>query len=362
MNNKMPKLIFGDLVVDKPIIQGGMGVGISLSNLAAAVANAGGIGVISSIGINVFDGGFKKNPREINKISLREEIRKAKQKSNGVIGVNIMVAVSDFIDHVNISIEEGADIIFTGAGLQLRVPEILLNDTEGKYKTKVIPIVSSARAAKLIFRTWDRKFKRIPDGVVVEGPLAGGHIGFKMEEINDPNFQLEKLIPEVISTIKFFEDKYKKKIPIIAGGGVYTGADIKKFIKLGASGVQMGTRFVATFECDASQKFKDAYIKCKKEDIVIIKSPVGLPGRAINNQYLKDVSSGKKVPISCPWKCLIPCDYKYVPYCIAFALTNSKHGIFDKGFAFAGANAYRVNKIIPVKELITTLEKEYLEA
>ena len=202
----------------------------------------------------------------------------------------------------------------------------------------------------------------MPDAVVVEGPLAGGHLGFKKEQINDPAYTLEKIFPEVISVIKPFEQFSGKKIPVIAAGGVYTGADIYKFIRLGASGVQMATRFVATYECDASVEFKDAYIKCNKEDLVIIDSPVGLPGRAIRNRFLEEIESGNKMPFKCPWKCLKTCDLKSSPYCIAKALTNAKNGHLEQGFAFAGANAYKIDKIISVKELLKTLLMEYEKA
>lgn len=202
----------------------------------------------------------------------------------------------------------------------------------------------------------------MPDAVVVEGPLAGGHLGFKKEQINNPDFTLEKILPQVISTIKPFEKHFNKNIPVIAAGGIYSGADIYKFMQLGAQGVQMATRFVATNECDVSKKFKEAYIKCKKEDLTLIKSPVGLPGRAIKNNFLEEVSSGIRKPFKCPWKCLKTCDFKKSPYCISLALINAQQGKLDEGFAFAGANAYRVDKIISVKELIANLSEEYEKA
>jgi NAD(P)H-dependent flavin oxidoreductase YrpB (nitropropane dioxygenase family) len=195
--------------------------------------------------------------------------------------------------------------------------------------------------------------------VVVEGPLAGGHLGFKKEHIDDPDYTLEKILPEVITVVKPYEEQFNKNIPVIAAGGIFTGADIHKFMQLGAQGVQMGTRFVATYECDAFMEFKEAYLNCKKEDIVIIDSPVGLPGRAIRDNFLERISSGVKEAFKCNWKCLKSCDFKNVPYCIALALTNAKKGDLENGFAFAGANAYRVDKIISVKELIETLIEEY---
>src|SRR4030043_100450 len=359
---KMPKLRIGDLEAVITIVQGGMGVGISLSSLAAAVANEGGIGVISATGIGMLEPDFNKNFGEANKRALRREIVKARQMTGGIIGVNLMVALTDYLDLLQIAIEEGADAVFIGAGLPLRVPEILLADGLGKVRTKVVTIVSSARAAKVIFQYWQKHFGRVPDAVVVEGPLAGGHLGFKKEQINNSDYRLEKILPEVISVVKPYEQNSNVSIPIIAAGGIFTGADIYRFIQLGAQGVQMATRFVATHECDASIEFKEAYVRCKKEDLIIIDSPVGLPGRAIQNKFLNDVSLGKKMPYECGWKCLKTCDFESSPYCICFALTNVKKGNLAKGFAFAGANAYRVDSIISVRELINTLSREYEEA
>ena len=359
---KMPRLHIGDLTAEIPIIQGGMGVGISLSGLAAAVANEGGIGVISSTGIGMLEPDFNKNFQEANQRALRREIKKARQMTKGLIGVNVMVALTDYTDLLLIAVEEGADIVFIGAGLPLRLPEALLGEGLGKIRTRMVPIVSSARTAKVIFQYWQNHFGRIPDGVVVEGPMAGGHLGYKKEQINDPDYQLEKLLPEVISAVKPYEEKSGAGIPVIAAGGIYTGADIYKFIRMGAQGVQMATRFVTTYECDASQEFKESYIRCKKEDLIIIDSPVGLPGRAISNKFLTDVSLGKKVPYQCGWQCLKTCNIESSPYCICIALTNAKNGHIDKGFAFAGANAYRTDSIIPVKELIGILSREYQQA
>jgi len=355
----MPTLRIGDWEADIPIVQGGMGVGISLSGLASAVANAGGIGVIATAGIGMFEPDHLTHFKEANKRALRKEIQTAKARTDGIIGVNIMVALSDFDDLVQCSVEEEAHLLFLGAGLPIRLPKSLPLEELGKLRTKFVPIVSSAQAANIIFRSWAKQFNHIPDAVVVEGPLAGGHLGFKKEHIDDPDYALEKIVPEVIAAIKPYEERFTKSVPVIAGGGIYTGADIYKFMQLGAQGVQMGTRFVATQECDASQEFKDAYINCRKEDIVIIDSPVGLPGRAILNKFLARVSSGIKETFKCPWKCLRSCDFKDVPYCIALALTNAKKGNMEGGFAFSGANAYRVDKIISVKELIETLTEEY---
>jgi len=353
---KMKELKIGDLTAKLPIIQGGMGVGISLSGLAAAVANEGGIGTIATVGMNMFEEDFSKDYLGSNIRALRKEIRKARELSKGIIAVNIMVALTNYADLVTASIEEGIDIIISGAGLPLNLPAYLKKE---KKNPKLVPIVSSARAANLICKRWVEKYNYLPDAVIVEGPLAGGHLGFKIEQIDNPDYKLEKLITEVVKEVKLFEDKYKKNIPVIAAGGIYTGADIRKFLQLGAAGVQMATRFVTTYECDASEKFKQAYVDSKKEDIVIIKSPVGMPGRAIRNKFIDDVNKGAKQPFKCPFHCIITCDCKNTPYCIALALVNAQKGILDHGFVFCGENAYRTNEIISVKELAGKLKDEY---
>jgi len=196
----------------------------------------------------------------------------------------------------------------------------------------------------------------------VEGPLAGGHLGYKKEDLFKEEFKLENLVPQVLAEIKPFAEKYRREIPLIAGGGIYTGEDIYNILKLGAKAVQMGTRFVVTHECDATDEFKNEYIKCTKNDIVIIQSPVGLPGRAIKNRFLNDIENGHAKKVTCPWLCLKSCAAGKAQYCIGQALANAKQGNIENGFAFCGANAYRVDKIITVKELFTELEKGYKKA
>ncbi|KAF5048327.1 Nitronate monooxygenase [anaerobic digester metagenome] len=353
-----PQLKIGDLVAKIPIIQGGMGVGISLSGLASAVAKEGGIGVIAGAMIGMGEPDIGSNYREANMRALANELRKAREKTSGILGVNIMVALTNFGDLVKTSIKEGADVIFAGAGLPLDLPSYLVDGA----KTKLVPIISSARAATIICKKWMSKFDYLPDAFVVEGPKAGGHLGFKPEQIDDPEFSLEKTVPEVVEAVKEFESKAGRPIPVIAAGGVWDGADIYKFMQLGASGVQMGTRFVATHECDADIKFKESYVNAKEEDIQIIKSPVGLPGRAVDGPFLQDVKAGLKKPFKCPFHCISSCDFTKSPYCIALALVNAKKGLLKHGFAFAGANAYRVSAIVSVKELIESLRQGYIEA
>ena len=351
----MKQLKIGNITVNLPIIQGGMGVGISLSSLASAVANEGGVGVISTAAIGINESDFFSNFLEANIRGLKKEIRKARELTRGILGVNIMGALSNYADMVKTAIEEGIDIIFSGAGLPLNLPHFL----DGKEKTKLVPIVSSARAVGIIAKRWFEKYRYLPDAIVVEGPMAGGHLGFKEEQVDDKEFMLEKLVADVIEEVKLLEDKYEKPIPVIAAGGIYSGGDIRKFMELGAAGVQMATRFVTTHECDASIEFKNKYIECKKEDIVIIDSPVGMPGRAIGNSFIDAVKRGGKHPLNCHFHCIKTCNVESSPYCIALALINAQRGNMEHGFAFAGENAYKTSEIISVKELIEALQAEY---
>ena len=356
---EIPELKIGNLLIKVPIIQGGMAVGISLSGLASAVAEAGGAGIIGTAGIGMMEPDYNTNFKKANQLALRKEIRKAKKNTTGVIGVNIMVALSDFQDMLKIAVDEKVDMVLLGAGLPLKDLDILIPAHPGEVKPKVIPIVSSSRAAKVIFQYWKKNYNYVPDAVVLEGPMAGGHLGFKKDQIDNTEYSLDKLLPETIAVLKSFEKEFNKNIPVIAAGGIYTGADIFHYLQMGAHGVQMATRFVATEECDASDKFKQAYLNCKKEDLVLIDSPVGLPGRAIKNQFLQEVFEGHKKPFKCYWKCLKTCDFKKASYCIASALTHAQKGELKDGFAFAGANAYRIKEIITVKKLIAELIEDY---
>jgi len=351
----LPPLIIGDLTIPLPIIQGGMGVAISLSGLAAAVANEGGVGVMATAGIGFHESNLVANYREANKEALRREIRRARANSKGVLGVNILSALTNYEDLARTAMDEGIDIIISGAGLPMNLPAYR---PEGS-RTKLIPIVSSGRAAAIIARRWKERFDYVPDAMIVEGPMAGGHLGFKIEQINDPAYALEKLIPEVLKVVRALEQKTQRRIPVIAAGGIYTGADIRRFLEMGAAGVQMATRFVATVECDASDAFKQTYIAATESDMVIIKSPVGMPGRAIRNQFTVDVEQGIKKPFKCSFHCIITCDVENSPYCIAQALLSARRGNFKHGFAFAGANAWRATEIVSVKDLISALREEY---
>ena len=355
----LPPLRIGELVARLPIVQGGMGVGISLSGLAAAVANEGGIGVISAAMIVSQEEDIATNPLEAHIRALRREIRRAKESMrDGLLGVNVMMALSNVVDMVKTSVEEGVDIVFAGAGLPMDLPKHLFKGA----RTKLVPIISSARAATVILKRWMSSFSYSPDAVVVEGPKAGGHLGFKKEDIGDPGHRLEALVPQVLEAVRPFEREAGKSISVIAGGGIHSGEDIAEFLGMGASGVQMGTRFVATDECDADRGFKEAFLNAREEDIALIQSTVGLPGRAIRSEFLAEVEAGKKHPISCPFHCLVSCDPEKSPYCIALALVQAMKGRLRQGFAFCGANAWKIDRIVPVRELIRSLREGYARA
>lgn len=340
----------GELEIKLPIVQGGMGVGISLAGLAAAVANCGGLGVISGVESGFSRPDYTANKRRANALGLIEQLQQAREQSpHGVIGVNIMVALNNYADMVQAAVEGKADIIFSGAGLPLDLPQL----TAGS-DIKLAPIISSARAAALICRRWQKKYDRVPDAIVLEGPLAGGHLGYSLEELQSDPPLLEELIPEVVQAIAPYAGE-SGPIPVIAGGGLWTGADIARVLQAGATAAQLGSRFVPTLECDASLAFKEEYLRATPADIVLINSPVGLPGRAINNAFLQQMQDGGTAPVRCAYNCLQPCNPRTAPYCIAAALTNAQRGELAHGFAFAGVNAWRAERLEPVKQVIEQL-------
>ncbi|MBN1927151.1 MAG: nitronate monooxygenase [Prolixibacteraceae bacterium] len=352
----MKGLKIGGLYIPVPIFQGGMGVGISLSKLASAVANEGGVGVISCAGIGLLYKNFSKDYLKASIEGLKYEIKKARAATRGIIGVNIMGALTNFEDMVRTSIAEKVDIIFAGAGLPLNLPGFLQKDSV----TRLVPIVSSGKAARLISMKWQSSYNYLPDAFVVEGPKAGGHLGFKKEQIDDAKYSLEEIVPDVVNEVRYFEEKYNKEIPVIAAGGLYDGNDIFDIMKKGAKGVQLGSRFVTTEECDASDVFKQQYINNGEKDIEIIQSPVGMPGRAFGNAFIEKVKQGLKVPKTCPFKCIKTCDISKSPYCIVNALYNAARGNMKSGYAFAGSNAYRATHITTVKEVFLELIRDFM--
>ncbi|MCM1988161.1 NAD(P)H-dependent flavin oxidoreductase [Oceanirhabdus seepicola] len=349
MNFKPLKI--GNIEVPIPIIQGGMGVGISLSNLAGAVAKLGGIGVISAAQPGYNEKDFKENVLKANIRALKKHIERAKEIApKGIIGVNIMCAATNYAKLVKASLEAGAHMIISGAGLPLDLPS-LCKDSD----VNLVPIISSKKAADVILRYWVKKHNRLPDAFIYEGPKAGGHLGFKRETLDSlENYNTEEEITKILKTLEEYKEKHNTTIPLIVAGGVYTGTDIASFLKLGASGVQIGSRFVATHECDAHDNFKEAYVNSIKDNITIMQSPVGLPGRAINNKFLKGVSESRPKFPKC-FNCVQKCDPKTTPFCITDALINSVKGDLDKGLIFCGSETYRIDKIVSVEELFDEL-------
>lgn len=372
-------LKIGDLVLKRPVIQGGMGVGISLHKLAGAVAASGGMGLISTAQIGFREPDFKTNFVEANLRAIRREMEKAREIApKGAIGFNIMVATKHYDLWVKEAIKSGADAIVSGAGLPVRLPEyaqaayeeMKAGLAEAVKKVKLAPIVSSAKSAQVICRLWDRKYKQVPDFVVVEGPLAGGHLGFSREELTEYGADTknvpetydqeayDKEVRSIMEVVKTYEEKYQKHIPIVTAGGIYTYEDVKHQFELGAEGVQVATRFVTTEECDAPDAYKQAYINAKKEDIVITQSPVGMPGRAILNPFLKQIKEGIRPAIKTCFQCLEHCDIRTIPYCITQALVNAAEGDEDHALLFCGSNAYRAEKIEKVDDVMKELVGE----
>jgi len=354
----MRPLNIGDLKINVPIIQGGMGIGISLSKLASAVANMGGVGIISTVGIGLTGNQAAKGYKNGNIEAIRKEIRKARELTPGVLGVNIMSVLTDFSEMVKTSVDEGIDIIFSGAGLPLDLPSYL---TKG-VKTKLVPIVSSGRAASIIAQKWKQNYDYLPDAFVVEGPKAGGHLGFKADALFEVGNKLENLVDEVVKVAQEIKEKFNKEVPVIAAGGIFTGQDIKAIMNRGASAVQLGTRFVATEECDASDEFKQSIVNASEEDIQIIKSPVGMPGRTIFNRFLKEAADGQRRPAVCKHNCIRSCNPKTTMYCISEALLAAFKGNLKDGFAFVGSNAGRVKSVSTVENIFNELQYEYNKA
>lgn len=349
----MKPLQLGNKSAKLPIIQGGMGVGVSLSSLAGAVAGEGGVGIISTAQIGYDEEGFDQDQNACNLRAIERHIKRAKEiagEGGGLVGVNIMVALKHFAEHVKAAVKAGADVIISGAGLPVRLPELV----EGS-DTKIAPVVSSQKATEVILKMWDRKYHRTADFLVIEGPKAGGHLGFSNEELAGiEHLDYDQEIRDIISYKKQYEEKYDTTIPVIVAGGVFSKEDAAHALELGADGIQVATRFVATEECDASAEYKQAYLDAKKEDIRIIKSPVGMPGRALNNAFLKKVDQGK-IPIGKCYNCLAKCKPAEIPYCITKALVDAVNGKIEDGLIFCGSNAYRLDHISTVHEVMEDL-------
>ena len=345
----------GNKVSKYPIIQGGMGVGVSLHNLAGNVSKEGGIGVISTADIGYQEEDFYQNPMKANLRAIGKEIKMARDIAgeDKILAVNIMVALRNYAEIVKECVKQKIDLIISGAGIPKDLPQYVKGTC-----TKIAPIVSSLRCCKLIVKHWMSKYDYVPDMIVIEGPEAGGHLGFKEDELTEENKpKLEDITVEVVNYIKEVEKETSKEIPVISAGGIWDGKDIRRFLDLGADGVQMATRFVATDECDASDVFKQAYVNAKTEDIKIIKSPVGMPGRAINNEFIKNTKKEKPKIDKC-YNCIKTCNVATTPYCITKALINAVKGNMKDALVFCGSNVDKVKEIVSVHKLMNELVSE----
>lgn len=337
-------LVIGELKARVPVIQGGMGVGISLSGLAGTVAACGGVGVISTAQIGYREPEFEYNALEANLKAVKKEIEKARALAQGgVLGVNIMAATKSYAEYVKAAVSAGIDLIISGAGLPVSLPELVKGSS-----VKIAPIVSTEKSASVLCRLWDRKYQRVPDLVVIEGPEAGGHLGFTKKQLVafTPDSYREE-IRKILEVIRQYGEKYGRHIPVAVAGGIYDRADMDQALALGADGVQMGTRFVTTYECDASMTYKQAYLDSRKEDIQIVDSPVGMPGRAIANEFIR--KKGEKGIHGKCYQCLEKCNPAEIPYCITRALINAVKGKMDEALIFCGTNAWRAEKLEYVK-------------
>lgn len=345
----------GNIEAKVPIIQGGMGIGISLGGLAGAVALEGGIGIISAAQIGYREPDFDTDTKEANLRAIKKEYEKARNIApEGVIGFNLMVAMRHYEDYVRAAVEAGADLIVSGAGLPTDLPGLV-----GDADVKLAPIVSTEKSAKVILKYWDKKYKRVPDLLVIEGPHAGGHLGFAREKLTEfDDFSVyAKEVEKILAVAKGYEEQYGKKIPAALGGGIDTPEAARDAFLLGVDAVQVATRFVTTEECDADNCYKNAYLEAKKEDIIIVKSPVGMPGRAINNDLIRRVAAGERIPHSPCHRCLHRCNPAQIPYCITDALIHAAKGELEDALLFCGANAYKADRIETVKEVMDDLKK-----
>lgn len=346
---KYEPLKIGDLIAKVPIVQGGMGIGISLGGLAGAVAREGGVGIISAAQIGFKEQGFESHPFECNLLAMDKEMGKARSLApEGIVGFNIMVAMKHYEDYVKKAVEIGADLIVSGAGIPTELPGLV----EGS-ETKIAPIVSTNKSANVILKYWDKKYNRRPDMIVVEGPKAGGHLGFtekQLEAYDKGSYQKE--INQILDTVAEYENRYNCHIPVVVAGGIADQQDMEETMNLGVQGVQIATKFITTEECDADIRYKEALIAATKEEVEIVKSPVGMPGRAIMNPFMKRVMSGKKITPKRCLQCLRRCNPSEIPYCITEALIHAARGDIEKGLLFCGSEAYRAAKIETVKEVI----------
>lgn len=345
----------------KPIFQGGMGVGVSLSGLASAVAKAGGAGTISAAQIGFLDPEFDKDPFEANLRAIKSEFDKARKISkDGIIGFNIMVAMQHYEEYVRAAVKAGTDFLVCGAGLPVDLPKIVAKAMEEMDQSveapALAPVVSTEKSARVIFRYWEKKHHCAPDFVIIEGPLAGGHLGFAKDQLSYYTFDVyEKEVRNIIKVCREYAARFNKEIPVVLAGGISTKEAADHAFSLGADAIQAATRFVTTYECDASDAFKKAYLDASKEDIILIDSPVGLPGRAVRNKFSDTIMSGGRIaPVRCRG-CLKNCRPDKIPYCITDALITSVTGDAKNGLVFCGADAWRCDHLEYAEDVIESL-------
>lgn len=356
-------LTIGKKTLAVPILQGGMGIGVSLERLAGAVAAQGGMGTISAAFCGFREPDFIENFNEANLRALRRQIQRAKEtaKGAGLVAVNIMVAATQYAASVREALRAGADTIVCGAGLPKDLPGIAAEVPESS--AALAPVVSSGRSAALICKLWDRRYSRAPDFVILEGPLAGGHLGFSTEEAKEAQAgrpkPLSALLREVLDALGPFREKYRRDIPVFVAGGVKNGAEMRRYMEEGAAGAQFATRFIATEECDASPAYKQALLDARQKDITIVQSPVGMPGRALKSPLIRRVEAGTQPKITRCNRCLSVCDCKTAPYCISKALIAAVDGDWENGLFFCGANAGDVKALSTVEEQMGQILNEW---
>ena len=353
-------LKIGNTEARVPVIQGGMGVGVSLGSLAGAVAKEGGIGVISAAQIGFREPDFDTNTKEANLRAIKKEYEKARTIApEGVIGFNLMVAMRHYEEYVRAAIDAGADIIISGAGLPMDLPRIA-----GESKVLLAPIISTEKSARVILKYWGKRYRRMPDLLVIEGPKAGGHLGFTKEQLLEYGEEhgtdrtceaYDQEVTRILGAVREYEEMFDCKIPTALGGGIENRSQAAHAFSLGVDAIQAATRFVTTEECDADIRYKEAYIRADKEDIVIVKSPVGMPGRAIMNPFMKRVMAGEQIPHTPCHRCLHKCNPAEIPYCITDALIHAAKGETDDALLFCGAYAYKAKRLETVKEVIDSL-------
>ena len=356
-------ITIGGKTLELPILQGGMGIGVSLERLAGAVAAQGGMGTLSAAFCGFREPDFTENFNEANLRALTRQIHRAKElaKGAGVIAVNVMVAASQYAASVRTALQAGADAIVCGAGLPKDLPGIAAEVPESR--AALAPVVSGGRSAALICKLWDRRYSRIPDFVVLEGPLAGGHLGFSPEEAQEAQAgrpkSLSALLREVLEALGPFREKYGRDIPVFVAGGVKDGAEMRRYMNEGAAGAQFATRFIATEECDASPAYKQRLLEAQPADITIVQSPVGMPGRALQSPLIQRVEAGTQPKITRCNRCLSACDCKTAPYCISKALIAAVDGDWENGLFFCGANAGDVRALSTVQAQMEQIQEEW---